>query len=331
VTALKINDHCILWLIKLIAIVIFVATMISIPWEQLQGVEYTDRAVYIHHFLFEESIQDYKEFNGILDYILNETLWDSLVSTLVHNVGIPIDDVFQGIAILSLATASFFLIRYHNPLSLLLLINPLLVDLVFSQMRIALACSLLGIGVLIRNPVLFVILLSTAMFIHTATIIFIVVTIVALLAKRYMKNGISEKSVFIMLCIVGVIISLAISPALIVVILTAVGDRRAEYEDQASSILYSLFWLGLLILCGLKKKKILANILENEEACYSIIILSLVSFNILFGGYSTRFIAVSLPIIMCTMLNLSAAMERFLIIFIYAIYVSFQWIYWLNL
>ena len=312
-------------LVDLLAIIIFITAMILVPWEQLQGYEFLDRQVYIEYFLYGKNVLEYREFNGILDYLTYEALWHKVIAALVDDAGIPIDHIFLAISVLSLATSSFFLIRRHNPLSLLLLINPLLVDLAFSQLRIALAFSLLVIGYLIRKRTLFITLVLIAMFIHTATIIFAGIIIAVLLVKRYFsEKGANKVLIFSFLCVVGLCISLVISP-LRETILSTVGDRRLDYDDHASSFLYSSFWIGMLVLCAFQNK----SFLQDEVNCYSIIILSLVFFNVITSGYSTRFIAVSLPMLMSTMLSLSPRTQRPVAILVYASYVLIQWVYWL--
>ncbi|HNR11345.1 MAG TPA: hypothetical protein PKN72_09110, partial [Nitrosomonas europaea] len=124
---------------------------------------------------------------------------------------------------------------------------------------------------------------------------------------------------------VGAFISLLIGP-LREALLSAIGDRRAEYHDMSSSLLYSLFWIALLIPFYLGRR----YLVTLDYARYALVIVSIVFVNVFHGGYSTRFLAAAFPGLVSAVLSLHGVI-KIMILVLFIVYAVFQWLYWLRI
>ncbi len=312
--------------LQLAIVALFTALMMIIPWEELQGWKFVDRLNYLNYFLHEKNVLEYKNFDRVWDFVFGEVLWHYSIRYLIYELNISIQTIFLFISGFSIATFSLFLTRKHNAVYLLLLINPLFVSLVISQLRIALAFSLLLVAYMNRKKVLVILLTIAAIFIHTATILFIGIYIVVMWSKKILnEEGGGKATVYGLLFFVGIILSVILGP-LLSEVLSYFGDRRAvTYTgDASSSLLYTSYWAGLLVLYAFQD----SSFYKDDVNLYCIVILSLVSFNLVTGGYTSRFIAVSLPMIFSSVLCMKGN-AKVVSLVLYIIYVSFQWIYWL--
>lgn len=297
------------------------------PWEEIRGRTFEDLDVYYNYFLHQQSILDYKTFGDLLDYIVSEALWHLSISTLIDGLGIDIDYVFLIISSLCLTVFAILLARRHGAGSVLLLANPLLIDLAFAQLRSALAFSLLYIAYLLRRRIAIYLLLTAAVFIHTASILFIALFAGAAFAYRYMrKTDRSDQTIFFALCLIGIMVSIVVGP-LRAEILAAIGDRRASLQGGASSsLLFTSFWVIALLVQGFQAK----HLVHDEISRFSIIILAMVTCNLLTGGYTSRFLALTLPFLLSSVLRMRSPVN-FLVIALYIFYTTVQWIYWFDI
>jgi hypothetical protein len=310
----------------IIGVLTFAAIMVSIPWERLIGQPFEDRQQYLYHFLYEESIFHYLNLTGFLDYYFNEALWEYLVRSLVHTIGVPIDIVFLAISLLCLITFSFILTQRHNVFSIVLLCNPLLVAFAFSQLRLALAYSLILIGYMVRRPLIAAILVAFALFIHSSIIIFVgAYFAIKKINDIANKDGGGHFATYAIICIMGVAVSIAIGP-LRVPILEYFGDRRASLVGPLNnSLVYTSFWIGLLGLFAFQPK----SFLRDEVNAYSVFILAVTAANFLTGGYTLRFLSIGLPMVISSMLSLNS-LTRFWVMLFFFIYAMFQWFYFFG-
>lgn len=308
--------------------VVYSTLMLFIPWEVLQGYAFVDRLENVTYFLYEKNVLEYREFTGVIDYLKHEALWHYLMDQIIHHVGVPIEYVFNAIAFLCISTFSFFLANRKGYLSVLLLTNPLLVTLAFSQSRIALAFSLLLLAYMSRRLSVVILTVLFCGFIHTASFLFFGICIsIYVIKKRLIDKSANKSLIFFILCFIGLFISIVLGQALDI-ILGLLGDRRAVvYTGNAQSgIKYTLFWVVILGFCSVQEKSFYNNVIN----CFSVIILSLVTFSLITGGYSSRFLALSLPMIFITMLNFKPSL-KLLSLILYIIYGSLQWVYWFKM
>jgi EpsG family len=310
---------------QLTVVLLFTVFISRIPWEKLHGAEFIDLTRYRDYFLYGQSILEYSSFSGFFDYITKEALWHYSIMFLVRGLGFSVDNVFMAISTLCIFSFSLFLVRRQGVFSLILLINPLFISLAFSQLRSALAFSLILLAYMIELRTLKFVLVLFALFIHTSVILFIFLFfLVIYFSSKIEKQKLGKLITFISLCFIGLVIAISIGP-LKQIILGYLGDRRAGYGDASSSFLYTSFWLGLLLMCAFQN----TNYFKDTTNCYAIVMLSIISFNFFTGGYSTRFIALTLPILMSAMLNFSG-IYKYSSLFTYVAYAAFQWFYWMQ-
>lgn len=315
-----------------IAVLGFVTVIISVPWEEIfravNGYGFVDKGVYSEYFLYKTSVLDYKEFSGILSYISNEFLWHYAIGWLVNNTGILIDHVFLAISFITLLIFGLLLAKWQSIYALPLLVNPLVIDFAFSQYRLALAISILGAAYLLhgRYRAIPFALVLTSLFIHSGTTLFILIYAAVWLAQWLsIRFRIGCSTVFAILFAVGAFISLLIGP-LREALLSAIEDRRAEYHDMSSSLLYSLFWIALLIPFYLGRR----YLVTLDYARYALVIVSIVFVNVFHGGYSTRFLAAAFPGLVSAVLSLHGVI-KIMILVLFIVYAVFQWLYWLRI
>jgi len=311
--------------------VFFSGAVLSVPWGELflsvYGYEYIDRSNYYYYFLFGQNVLEYKVLDSLLHYVSNEFLWHYFIDFLVHSLGIQINYVFGFISFFTIFIFARIVSLTSCTPAMLLLVNPLVIDLAFSQLRIALAIALLGSAYLLKNrtPLIPVSFVAISPFVHTAAVIFITIYYAPLLLvwlrKRYGHGKLLQ---FGALILIGTFISLLIGP-LREAVLSYFADRRAEYHDMSSSVLYSMFWISLLVPLAVFYRKILSH----DFAQYTVIILSIVTVNVLHGGYSTRFLAASFPFIISSMFLFSHKI-KFLVVLAFVFYALIQWLYWFR-
>ena len=307
---------------------LFAAAILAIPWESIQGYPFVDRKVYLSYFLYEVNVLDYVKFYGIMDYLKNEVLWHWAMRFAMHDLGLSPQTVLSSISFLCLSVSAYFLLSTLRPLSLLLLINPLLIDLAFSQLRLALAFSLLLLSYMSRRNLVLALAFAICAFIHTAIFLFAGICIGLWAIKKWLiDKGVSRTWILFACFLLGVCGSIAIGPAA-ERILASIGDRRAQTYtiDFASGWKYILFWFGLLAICALQRDRFYRNAIN----AYSIVVLSLVSSTLLTGGYTSRILAVSLPMLIVTMFHLGSRTKSMSIV-AFVLYAAAQWMYQLNI
>lgn len=306
----------------------FSLAIIQVPWADLQGYDFVDRANYLNYFLYDTNILEYRDFGSIVDYIKNEALWHYLVPMLSQTLDLSIEDIFDLISFFALFTFSFYFLARSRLIYLPLLINPLLVTLSFDQLRIALAFSIVLLVYITGRKALFVVALFASGFIHTAAYLLAGIALGLYSLERFRPIEHSNKWLFIAtLLALGFLVSFGLGIALSD-ILTMLDDRRAGLYsgNEASGIKFTVFWTGLLCLFSLQKKQFFANMEHN----YAFVVLAVATFNLFTGGYTSRLLALSLPMVIVSMLALRTPLNHIATI-LYTLYLSLQWIYWLPL
>lgn len=303
---------------------IFASIIMTVPWEKLNGAPFSDKLVYLDYAQYGVNRINYVSFDTIYSYVFNEWLWHYILLNVEKYISYI--NFFNSISFLSLFSIAFYLLKRHRVYSLILLINPLVIDLVMSQYRISLAMSIILLSVHIKSKSrLKIILIFIASLIHTSVLLFIFTYCAILLIWRLFSH--KPKLYLALLIFLGMSISIALSGA-VNIILESVGDRRAEYaiDGLSSSIGYLSFWiLNLFILIYFFVK----HPVKNMKQSLSLVVLSDIAFNAIFGGYSTRILSVMFPVIMSTNLH-AAAYQKLLILMFFSVYSYLQWIYWLN-
>ncbi|TCB50949.1 hypothetical protein E0H80_06155 [Acinetobacter sp. ANC 4779] len=317
------------FLIQKKSIYIFFLALIStlvlvlIPWEDLRSSAYVDRANYVSYIDYNLNKTLWFDYDTLLSKISFEWGWHKLIFIATEH-GLSSDNIFYIISSLILFFSIILVTSRHNYYSFLFLINPVFIDFCFSQMRLAFTMSLIYLAYLLfkRNNYLYIPILICTPFIHTSAIIFLGIFLIATKLEQWKNlNFLIKNTIAITF---GLILAIVTGP-LISQILGGLGDRRAEYEDMSSPVLYMSFWVIYFVYLVIKAYT--EKIERNNYFYISLIILSMVFFNTFLAGYSSRFLAACFPIIILSMLQLQSK-EKNLIILGYIAYTAILWFFW---
>lgn len=315
-----INRHLLIFLFSLLLSIVFFLFFTSLDG-YLEGS--IDRNGYLQSFLRRESYFDHFEEHSLLSYFTREWLWNKGGLYLVNLFGSP-EYFLSFTSFLIVFVFTFFIFSKTSFLYYPFILNPLFVDLAFSQLRIGAAFVFLTLAYAGRGRKLFWIPLALmSLSIHTSSIIFV---FGYLLIYRFEKLELlkSELWRFKFTVCIAFIASFMMGP-LREIILTFVNDRRAEYPDVSSGFQYMSYWLFLFITFILVNKRVAFDSLS----LFGIFILAIASFNTLFGFYSVRFIAVGLPFFAYTIYSsLHLVGLRLFIVFSYLCFNVLLWYYW---
>ena len=298
--------------------------MAVIPWESLKGELFVDKTVYTNYFMYETNRLDYIDLARVTDFVTNEVLWHFLVRELIETWNLPLSIVFFTISTLTIYCYSTVILRNTRAIALLLLLNPLVIDFAFSQFRLALAVSLLCIAFFFKAKLpVRIILAMAAAFIHTASLLFFAVFIFSEFLSRFARQErFSARTMWWISIGFGIAISLATGP-LREALLGFFGDRRAEYAEISSSLLYSSFWIFLGGVLFFQRR----DFYLSKANILALVILGVIAANTLTGGYSTRFLSAGFPFLICAIFNVREQM-RCTVLAAFVIYTVAQWLFW---
>lgn len=304
---------------------LFSLGMVAIPWEDVAGRLFEDKEVYLERFQELESVIDEKEITGHLDFFLNEALWDVLVREATHSFDMSVLAVLSVVSFVCLFSFSRFLVKRHGLVSLLFLVNPLIIDFAFSQLRLALAMAITMPLFETKNKKWAIIPVIVACYIHTATILFVGMYLAGrLIAKRMAEKRVSPAVIGAVLIGIGFAVALCIGP-LRDAILSAIGDRRAEYEMRPASLLYASFWVLLMLAIPLQR----LSFYDIDAHILAVAALATFAASTAFGINGVRFIAATYPFIASAIFCLNRT-ARPAIMFAFIAYMTVQWYFWLQ-
>lgn len=284
-----------------------------------------DRNVYLDKFLSGNVSSNYVAFKSILDYVIYEYSWNVGLYKLTQ-FGLNFIFILNTISLSILFVFTYLVISKTKLIYVLFLINPLMLGLVFSQIRVALGFCIFIISVYEWRKARFIVGCSFALFactIHTASIIFIAIYIALNIVEK-LKNVKKNHLAKVAWC-VGIALALSfIMGPMREQILMYLGDRRIVYPDMRSSFAYMTFWWGMLITLTLSQRRDGGGI----AYMFTLVMLGTACFNQLFGFYSTRFLALVLPFMAVSVYGVRNGMVRIGLCGAYALYVAAQWWYW---
>lgn len=302
----------------------FALAFLYVPWEQLRGEAFYDRLVYLDHFLHAVPLLEDKEIAGLSGFLVNEVLWEVLVRGLMEGFGLSAGLILSGISLLCLFCFAYFMARRHGPLSVLLLVNPLVVDFALSQLRMALAVSIVMLALFCGRRLAIAAAVAIASFIHTSIVLFVVMYLVAVQAGRWVNRMRLPTSTLGYIAMAGgLLVALLIGP-LRETVLSTMDDRRVEYEMAAASLSYASFWIVLLAAVPLQTKAFY----RDSMNLLAVACLSTFVFATLLGVFAARFLSATMPALLGAMLSMGRPIRE-LAVLAYLLFMVLQWTYWL--
>lgn len=305
------------------ASILFAVLMLSMPWEAWLGKDFEDKQVYINNFLYLKPAIEDKGLETLREYFFNEVLWDVMVRGAKDNLGIPLEVIFGGITFLCLFCFARFVAIRHGVLAIVLLINPLVIDFAFSQLRMAFAVSLILLGITMRHRAALYLMLVLSCCIHTAMMLFILMYLVSVQVSLWFSKRNFPVSMLAFIAMAGgLIVALMIGP-LRGVLLSSVGDRRVEYELAGATLSYASFWIVFLAVTPLQRQGFYAD----RFNLLSVACLATFTFATLMGVFAARFVSATFPMLVSALLSLGRPVKD-VVLLMYLLYLALQWHYW---
>jgi len=307
------------WLLSILYAFFFVYI---ISWIDIKGhdfediVQYIRRMVYLHH--------GGKEGNYVgLQWLTSEPLWKYIIMQLAN----IFDDyrlAMYWVSFVSLALhASFLFRRVPVLIAFIFLVNPMSVDLMMAQVRIALAFGLVLVAYDLESKKVAIPLLIAATLIHASMPIFIGMYYIL----YQLNQRVEPKKLYLVALGMGLLMALfmkfGMNP-----ILHFIGDRRADYANDSvvSTISYSMIWI---LVSGLIAT--FANFSNEKErivATYVIVFMSFFFFASTLGVFGKRYVAVNMVVILASIGLLPKHFKEwtYVLLFSYNIYLFKFWL-----
>ncbi len=330
---LKINLKQIIKFLLIIASISMLSLIVfNINWFQFTPLQYE-----LDVFTYEKML-DSGAYNNIIEslnysvWLVVEPGWAFLLIELnkyfsSHNI------IFIIIPFIILASYSFLLCRYSNYLYIFFLLHPIALMFYLNQLRLAFAFCIFYIFFLFfKNKKYFFFFSFFLFLIHTSFLIFWAVFLYIEFILSRKRNNIYK---FCMVFIGGISLAFLTGPA-IGMILTALGDRRAEnYSDSLwqTSFLTSLYCFAFILIILLnfyfnKLKKI-----TFEQLCTLFFLAMVVVSPVLVGGYPFRFLSAIFPIMLISFYQLDRIFSFYSIVLLMLIgvYIGFFQLNWIQI
>jgi len=304
---------------------LFALAVAATPWEAFGGVYFYDFYVYLETFQpGTESVWEMYSPSTLLEIFSREVLWDEFVRLLVRIVGDPFL-ALKGISVFVLGVNAYLLYRrYGFLMPTLLLVNPLFLDFALSQLRLAFAMALLLVALYVRLRPVAILLAVAALFIHSATPIFVTMFLTVKYVERYGQEWHLHR-----LLLLGGAVGLAFVVLLAFgrdALLLAIGDRRAFVYAEipaSASLSYVLVWMGVLTMQVMAGRDYLRRP-DNLYAAMNIFLFIGLTFA---GTYGSRFVAAAFPLVAASLLNLPPENRNF-VVPVFLVFQVLQFLYW---
>lgn len=309
---------------------LYAALILWVPWAELRGTEFVDIFNYLRRIEYIRlySLDGIDFGDSIISMMSSEFAWSWITSVFLR-LGFTGEEFLAIMSGFSASVAAWFLARRVGGIAaVIMLINPISIDLYASQIRSAvafsiflLAASFIGNGTLKRAG-------SLALMVFT---FFIHASMPVLLGVYAASHFIGSRLSWSPRRRVVITVSMAIAMALVFVvvapiIINAIGDRRNLTAEGSKSIAYVAFWL---ILAGLLAISYNPRNTTLWTYFFGLIILIFVVLSELMNTPLFRFIALSIPVILSCLPDLSR-FNRPIIFLLWPLYDILLFSYWLR-
>lgn len=302
-----------------------IATLyILIPWESMSGrPKFADLDNYLDAIGLVASVQGFQSGSG-LAWLFAEPGW----TLVLLPIALFADDPQRALLGISWLCAIAFLWFMHRragaALSLIVMFNPLVIDLLFSQVRSASAMALLLIALGSRSRLLKSVLIVYACTVHSVILILLGCYVVAVILER--STSLRGRFIRGAICIgIALILAWTLSYGREALFL-AIGDRRAEYDVDPGSVLFVSFWMCWALAATSTHSRMYRAPWHWSEG-FVVMLLSLAFFMAVFSTNGVRFVSLALPLLACS-LNLVRPTLRTVAATALLGYQAIQFSYW---
>ena len=297
---------------------------ILIPWESMSGrPKFADLDNYVNAINLIASAQEIINSNGLV-WLFSEPGW-TLIMLLI---GLFAQEPLEALQLISWLCAIAFLWFMHRragaALSLIIMFNPLVLDLVFSQVRSATALALLLIALVSTNRLIRLLLVIYACTVHSVSFILISLYFISV-ALEYSTTLRTRLYKGIFCIVISLILAWTLSYGR-EDLFTAIGDRRADYDIDSGSVLFVSFWMFCAMAIIAARKFFFKDAWHWSEGTV-VMLFSLAFFMTLFSTNGVRFISLGLPLFACV-LNSARPSTKTVTTFLLISYQAIQFVYW---
>lgn len=309
---------------------LYAALIIWFPWEELRGSEFSDIANYLRRV---ERIRlyslDYFDFgDSILSMLSSEFAW-SWLTAIFLNFGFTGEGFLMVMSGFSAFVASWFLARRVGGLAaMIMLLNPISIDLYASQIRSAVAFSVFLLAVSIvgsgmpRKAASAGLMVFT-FFVHASMPLLLAVYAAAkFLGARISWRPRRRVAIAVALALVMAIGFVVLAP----LIISALGDRRTLSAEGSRSLAYMAFWLIFSVLLAISYN---ARNTAMWTYHFGLITMVFAAVSEVAGTPLFRFIGLALPVILASLPVLSRT-NRLIIFVLLPLYDMLLFAYWLR-
>jgi hypothetical protein len=269
---------------------LFAAAFYSVPWEMVKRAPFTDLLRYVDNFYGGVYLVD---TTGTLGLWLSEGLWQHTVWGLAEYVG-GIEGALRVLSAISLVFMVFgATVQSRSAAYLAVLVSPLFVDLVFSQVRSAFAFSILYLVPLVPRRLWgFAVgasLVVVAVFVHQFAVV-VVVLAAAWVAVRWLPISWATRLVLLVLPLVASLLALTV---LREPILAALEDRRANaFVEDSGGLMRALMVFSFSVPVLLRPRSI-----TTDHNAYLVLVASVLYMGLFMSGVGggVRLMGLALP------------------------------------
>ncbi len=306
--------------VALLLAALFSYALVSLAFVLRPLIEWADLFRYVQRF----SIDPYYGMalpQRLIDYPLSEYGWQLIVLAIFES-GLAFEASFAAISMLSLAMMAYTLLRHTGrPLTLLLFVNPAMIDFSISQVRSALALAIVFIT-LTRSLPLALAGIALASTIHTSMLLFALPLLVNFIRERFaarQDGAVAHSAQSWALLAFGIAVVLA---GFQILILDFLGDRRAGYAlaDLSTGVLLTTAW-SVIGLAGFA----LARVRTGLPLITVMFLLGMFVTSSILGLYSHRYAAFLVPFLGLALAH--QAMPRDRLVTFMGLYGAFSLIY----
>ena len=293
-----------------------------ISWIDIKGHDFEDIVQYIRRMVYLHAGGKEATYSGIL-WITSEPLWKFIIMQLAN----IFDDYRSAMYLVSFISiglhATFLFRRVPVIVAFVFLINPMTVDLMMAQVRIALAFGLLLVAYDLKSKNLAMLLIFLSVLIHAAMPIFVGMYYVL----YELNKRVEAKKLYLTALGMGILMALFMKYGMNS-ILSAIGDRHADYANDTvvSTVSYSMIWIVVSALIATFSS------FENEQerllATYVIVFMSFFFFASTMGVFGKRYVSVTMVVIIASLSTLPKHIKEgtYVLLFMYNIYLFKFWL-----